>query len=321
MDRIRHILVASDLGGSTRLLHAHAAAVARAFEARVTLLHVDELVSPHGPDVNLLPEVLDELGEARARALQQARRDLEALGVQPTLEVRGGAAREEIVRYAEAHRVDLIVIGRTSRPRLAELFIGSTAHRVVRLAPVPVLVVPGPDAPDAALHALPRYDHVVAATDLGETSRRGLAAVDALVGHFASRVTAIYCLTVEPVAPAVVGRVAVTLPSEQLDELMDTHRERIANQVAGLGRTWVEARVVTGAPAQALLDAAADLGADLVAVPSTGKGALERILLGSTTERLLRRSRLPVLVLPPVWLERWATTRPATTLPAPSTAA
>jgi nucleotide-binding universal stress UspA family protein len=51
-----------------------------------------------------------------------------------------------------------------------------------------------------------------------------------------------------------------------------------------------------GNPAGKVLDLAKEIGADLICVGSTGKGAVERIMLGSTSQTLLRESLVPVLV-------------------------
>jgi len=61
----------------------------------------------------------------------------------------------------------------------------------------------------------------------------------------------------------------------------------------------VPARTVllSGDPAQGILDTAAKEGADLVIVGSRGTGTLERLLMGSVSERVVRFSKCPVLVV------------------------
>lgn len=49
--------------------------------------------------------------------------------------------------------------------------------------------------------------------------------------------------------------------------------------------------------AQGILDAAQSAGADLIVMGSHGAGALERLLIGSQTQRVLAHTRIPVLVL------------------------
>ena len=61
----------------------------------------------------------------------------------------------------------------------------------------------------------------------------------------------------------------------------------------------VSVNVREGDPARELLALAAELGADLLAAGSHGHGFLARLLLGSTSTRLLRGARCSVLVAPP----------------------
>jgi nucleotide-binding universal stress UspA family protein len=56
--------------------------------------------------------------------------------------------------------------------------------------------------------------------------------------------------------------------------------------------------VVTGQPARAILDQIPACGADLVVMGTQGAGAVERLVFGSTTNRVLRESRVPVLAVP-----------------------
>jgi nucleotide-binding universal stress UspA family protein len=52
---------------------------------------------------------------------------------------------DEIVKYAQAETIDLIVLGTHGRPGVAHLFMGSVAEKVVRTAPCPVLTLRHPE--------------------------------------------------------------------------------------------------------------------------------------------------------------------------------
>lgn len=97
-------------------------------------------------------------GVAEVAELDRARTDLvdgivDACGDRtPELEVRGAVRRgrpaETILEYAEEHAIDLLVVGRTGRGGVAEALLGSTADRLVRRSPIPVVVVPNGDETD-----------------------------------------------------------------------------------------------------------------------------------------------------------------------------
>ena len=88
-------------------------------------------------------------------------------------------------------------------------------------------------------------------------------------------------------------------------------RDRVKAETEAALREFVAATWREGAPAQTAFattvgDAAADIrdmaeahGAELIAMGTHGLGGLRKWLLGSTTERVLRRTRVPVLALPP----------------------
>lgn len=66
-----------------------------------------------------------------------------------------------------------------------------------------------------------------------------------------------------------------------------------AARAGGVFRT----RVAEGKPATVILETAAGLSPDLIVIGSHGRSGLDHLLLGSVTERVLRKSRLPVLVV------------------------
>ena len=57
-------------------------------------------------------------------------------------------------------------------------------------------------------------------------------------------------------------------------------------------------RVAIGQPAQAIIEAAHEAGADLIVMRSHGKGRFKRAILGSVTDKVVREARLPVMVIP-----------------------
>ncbi|QCC48759.1 universal stress protein [Halobellus limi] len=93
---------------------------------------------------------------------------------------------------------------------------------------------------------------------------------------------------------------AAKLDTEALLDGYEAEAERHVAAVAERARESgvdVETAVVRGAPYQSILDRVDAVGADLVVMGSHGRRGLERYLLGSTTERVLRLSPVPVLVL------------------------
>ena len=144
---IKSILVGIDFSEGSRSAFRYAAELARPFEARLVLVHVID-----GHDLGLLASAT---GEDEARVLQKLRREAgqrlsefvaaagEA-GVEAESLVTSGVPYHQIALKARELAADLIVVGGvgTGRDRMAEIFFGSTAEKVVRLLPCPVLCVP-----------------------------------------------------------------------------------------------------------------------------------------------------------------------------------
>jgi len=145
---LKKILVATDFSEAADAALSYGRALARAFGARLHVLHVvDDMYLRLGGDA--YAAVLPELQQDVER---QARVQLDALVVDndpvplPTdLIIREGAAAPEIVKYAADADIDLIVVGTHGHGAVAHLLMGSVAERVVRTARCPVLTVRHPE--------------------------------------------------------------------------------------------------------------------------------------------------------------------------------
>jgi len=82
-----------------------------------------------------------ELEEAGERALAEIERAATDAGVESTTAIERGIPHEEILKYVDAHAIDLVVMGTHGRTGLNRFLIGSVTEKVVRSAEVPVLVV------------------------------------------------------------------------------------------------------------------------------------------------------------------------------------
>ncbi len=141
--KFQRILVAVDFSEESRNALHCAAEMAARFDASLTLVHV---VEPHfaPPDVDL-PPLTGAPSESSEYA--EAKLELNALGAQMLgacrvveTSVRSGLAFFEITEAAKALGADLIVVGTHGYTGLKRALLGSTAEKVVRHAPCPVLV-------------------------------------------------------------------------------------------------------------------------------------------------------------------------------------
>jgi nucleotide-binding universal stress UspA family protein len=142
----KKILTAVD--GSAASLRGlnEAISVAKATGGRIMLVHVvDELVvSGDYAPASYYEAVIKSIREAGAKILEEAAAILSKAGVpyeQKLLERIGGRAADIIVSQAREWPAELIVLGTHGRRGLKRLVMGSDAELILRLSPVPVLMV------------------------------------------------------------------------------------------------------------------------------------------------------------------------------------
>ena len=167
MSRFHTIVVALDFSDSTAdALDSALALAAAEVDSRLHLLHVVPSAVPPLWTDEPSPMDLGPIERARAAAaLEQlttlaVSRALDPANVTTAVEV--GAPANEIARYAETHRADVIVLGSPCHGLVRRFLLGSVADKIVRQAPCAVLVVahrtlrhPAPAPPPANQSALP----------------------------------------------------------------------------------------------------------------------------------------------------------------------
>lgn len=140
--KIREILVPVDFSDQSVLALRHAVLVANQFGATITMLNVVEspLINPE--TVNPYAANPDQIALTAERFLTQTceQGKLQLPRRRPAI-IKMGTPCEKIIETAKSQRTDLIVIATHGRRGLAHALLGSTAEKVIRQAPCPVLVV------------------------------------------------------------------------------------------------------------------------------------------------------------------------------------
>ncbi len=138
------ILVPIDFSDHSKKALEFAVPFARQFRASIDLIYVVE-PTIYPADFSFgqvgFPNVEDELRERGARELQNLIRRVIGRRVPARSVIRTGKAFYEIDQYAQDNDIDLIVIATHGHTGIEHALFGSTAEKVVRKAPCPVLVV------------------------------------------------------------------------------------------------------------------------------------------------------------------------------------
>jgi len=139
----QHFLVPVDFSEDANQAVKYASDLASKLGARVTLLHVIQLLPLGSGDMSMtVPYSYIQDLEANTTSRMQAYLErVTAAGLEGEIAVVHGVPFQEILETAKTQQVDLIIMGTHGHTGLQHVLLGSVAEKVVRLAPCPVLVV------------------------------------------------------------------------------------------------------------------------------------------------------------------------------------
>lgn len=285
------IVAATDFSSDANRAVLRAALIARQQDAELHLLHVitpfmlypgqmDGLV-----DVPLHSDSLGEQGEATARVLRQR------YGIRVQVAQRIGRPHRRIVDYVDELGAGLVVVGARGHSPLQRLLLGSTAWRLLRVCPCPVLLVRGePVAP---------HGRVLAAVDFFPHSRAVVQWAHRLAANGGLQLLHV----LEPLDES--GLRAQGLDGAALQQLREETRTIAVNLMANLGHDLpdeveshgVESLIEPGYPSSKILETASDWHADLIVLGRQGRGGLEDFLVGSVSKDVAQEAACDVLLV------------------------
>ena len=284
MNQLRRVMTAVDFSEPARSAFDYALGLSRAHAAELTVVHAVPT------DRSFRWDALQRIALVAA-----LRRAAEAAGVRLKVSVQNGDPAGVILLHARARRPDLIVLGTSERSGLARLRLGSVAEAVALRADQPVLIVPASATEKADDSS---FNSIVVAVDFSAAS---IAAVERALSmaNGDSRVTIVHVVRGVPFERSFRYPYHLMEPEYQRQLVRDAWR-RIAEIVPYDATTSrkVHARVVTGEPAAEISRIAAEADADLILVGVTARGAIGRLIMGSTAVRVIRAAGRPVLAIP-----------------------
>ena len=135
------------------------------------------------------------------------------------------------------------------------------------------------------------YETIVVPTDGSSQSDAAVDHAVELARHHGSEVHVLYVADSNRDSLTTQGGEVVDALEQEVDQIVSEAVER-----ADAG-TDIAGEVLTGDPVETILDYADSVDADLVVMGTAGRRGLDRFLLGSTTERVVRLSSVPVLTV------------------------
>jgi nucleotide-binding universal stress UspA family protein len=282
---MRRLLVATDLSSRSDRAIRRAADLAQAFGAELRLLHVVDDDKP-------ARLVEAERREALAQLRQMATSLPELSALAPSILVETGDAFDGIIRAAEAHAADLVVLGEHRRRPLHDIVLGTTVARVIRHGRHPVLMVHQPSTGP--------YRRILAATDLLEHAAfavRTAARLGLLTGTELTLIHAFEPPGMDAIARAGLSKAEVNTYVEDATREARTELDRFT---AGLALDTPPVRLTENGRAATILKAAVErLRPDLLVIGTANAGLLRRTLLGSVAAEVLAEIHCDALIVPP----------------------
>ena len=266
----------------------------------LALVHVLEMSPDFMAYVHGMSEVdaLIELEESSQNYLNRLAGGIEGVEVS-TIVLRGQPA-SRLVEYVDELPDSLIVMSSHGRTGFRRMVLGSVTARVIHASPAPVLVVRAGD--DGAEVEIPEsIRRVVVPLDGSEFAEHALHAVYELVTRKDIQIRLVRVPEIVAYPSTMYGAASyegveayMSAMRTEAEAYLTQVTERLTERDGDVG--W---EVRDGAASIAILEAAREFDADLIAMASHGRAGFRRFLLGSVAEQVLREAHIPVLLVGP----------------------
>ncbi|MCK9418259.1 MAG: universal stress protein [Nitrospirae bacterium] len=282
------LLLATDASQFSEGAIREAIRLAKRCSSKLSVLSVIET----NPEYETIaPQLLEKAEKSAQEHLGSVKERAKKEGVDCTTSILEG---EDSFNYisdeAAKNKVSMIIMGRRGRSGLKRLMMGSVTSRVIGHAPCNVLVVPKAAQVD--------FKSIVVATD---GSKYSLAAASEAIGLAKQNKSELTVISVVPSELMTPTDIDLTMTHKELIADKEMHEAeknvKSVKEAAQKEGVAVKAFVMSGRPADAIIEIARDKNADLIVLGSHGRTGLEKLLMGSVAERVIVLSSCAVLVV------------------------
>jgi len=204
--------------------------------------------------------------------------------------LRSISAADAFLEYLNDHSCDLIIMGTHGRTGLKHIFLGSVAEKIVRLSPIPVLSV------HRSVQDF-RIENIIAPIDFSIYSKNAADYAISIAENFKAQVNFIHVIEKE-IHPSFYASGV-----ESIFQIDTGLQDRVIQNMQGFLEEQLNSdikprfMVKEGRAHREIVEYAKEEKADLIVISTHGLTGLEYLLLGSTTEKVVRWASCPVLTL------------------------
>ena len=296
--RFKRILVPIDFSATSQKVLRHACRYAEHFNASLILMHVNPTAFAAEFKHGLKRSENEELLAHFHAQLAKLHKDQKSISKKVETVVASGSPFAEVCRVAADRKADLIMISTHGRTGLDHVMLGSTAERIVRHAPCPVLTFHQSLLEKRGARLSPKQvGRILAPLDFSPSSQKAATRAAKIAGALNAKLTVLHVneVAVYPDYPEI-GFADLGLLAEQQAKMAN---EKLGSVAKRLGRSGtVPATAVSdGVPYQEIVAFAEEKKQDLIVISTHGHSSFIDALLGSTAERVVQHAPCPVLVL------------------------
>ena len=264
--------------------------LAAAHDATLHVLNVAD--TAHDSVTRIGDEVIDTLQQEGERLVEEVASQAAARGITTETAVIQGGVAATIANYAETAAIDCLVMPTQGRSGIEERLLGSTTERVRSGTPVRMLT----SRPDTEPLSVP-IERLLVPTVGSDPAGAALDAGIDLATAGGSTLSLLSVVDTSLFAGELVAQqYADSLSAAAEDIVADARKQATAAGVENVVTTVHNDESV----AAGIRSGAAEIDADCIVVGTHGRTGLDRYLLGSVAETLIRTSPIPVMVVPPV---------------------
>ncbi len=294
---IRRVVFATDFSSCAERAQEYALAMASAWGASLDILHVVEFQPGMDVEFPVNQMYLDHRKEEAGPSLQSAKERAIRAGLSAQTHLRVGVPSQEIQTCVRSSGADLVVLGTHGRTGLEHVLLGSTAERIVRIAPCPVLSVKASqpegagEAPSATKVKMRR---IVVPVDFSDCSLDALEFAVQFNKPFGAAITLLHVM--EPVA---YGLDFTLVPPKEWKHQKERVAARLDELTAALTGSGIATDHVlrSGLPSDSIVGFVRERGFDLMIMGTHGRRGLSHLLSGSVAGAMLRLAPCPVLTV------------------------
>lgn len=304
--QFRKILCATDFSDFSNRILPYGLTLAKEFQAELYVCHVIELHS-----ASLFGEVHFDSAEIQRANIEMAHEQFRQLlakedfAWKPLVTI--GSAPDEIARLAIEKGVDLVISGTHGRSGLKRLILGSVTERLMRILPCPLMVMRSAEQEEVKAGPQPfQLKHILVGCDFSSDSNLALEYAISLAQEFQAELHLVHVL--EPSQRSSDFPAMAKDDERPPEELRAQLGSRMAAMVPAEARNWCvpQTAVQTGKPFEELNGYAASHAIDMIVLGIRGHSLIETLMVGSTTDRVVRQSPCPVLAVRPVQADKTA---------------